>query len=60
MVRAGGGKNWLKRQTLEFGVNLVVGRSQQKQMIRTYVRRVKATAWFEEAESLGRELRYLT
>ena len=34
------------------------GRSQQKQMIHTYLRIVKSAAWFREAKFLGREFLY--
>lgn len=34
-------------------LNMVGGRSQQKQMICTKLRRVGSAAWFRDAESLG-------
>ena len=46
LIRTGGGRKWLKRQALEFGVRFGDGRNQQKQMIHTYLRRVPLVALF--------------
>lgn len=61
IVRVCGGEEWLRRWSLEFGVKSdgqTAGRSQQKQMIHTYLRIVKLAPWFREAKFLGRELLY--
>lgn len=53
---------WKQEVAVEFrikfvGSNQIDGRSQQKQMIQTYLRVISAT-WFKEDEFLGRELMY--